>query len=77
MKNDGLKPKYIKIDGGMVKNNWFCQFLSNIVNLKIYRAQVDETTALGAAFMAGLYIGVYKSLIDINNKWKGNRIFKP
>ena len=51
--------------------------MSNIVNLKIYRAQVDETTALGAAFMAGLYIGVYKSLIDINNKWKGNRIFKP
>ena len=77
MKNDGLSPKYIKIDGGMVKNNWFCQFLSDIINLKIYRAQVDDTTALGAAFMAGLYIGEYTSLVDINKKWKVNRIFKP
>ena len=77
MKNDGLSPKYIKIDGGMVKNNWFCQFLSDIINLKIYRAQVDDTTALGAAFMAGLYIGAYTSLADINKKWKVNRIFKP
>jgi len=77
MKNDGLSPKYIKIDGGMVKNNWFCQFLSDIINLKIYRAQVDDTTALGAAFMAGLYIGEYTSLADINKKWKVNRIFKP
>ena len=77
MKNDGLSPKYIKIDGGMVKNNWFCQFLSDIINLKIYRAEVDDTTALGAAFMAGLYIGAYTSLADINKKWKVNRIFKP
>ena len=77
MKHDGLYPKYIKIDGGMVKNNWFCQFLSNIVNIKTYRAQVDEATALGAAFMAGLKIGLYKSLKDIEKKWKVDRIFKP
>ena len=77
MKNDGLNPKYIKIDGGMVKNNWFCQFLSDIVNLKIYRSQIDDTTALGASFIAGLHIGIYKSLSDINKKWKANRIFKP
>ena len=77
MKHDGLYPKYIKIDGGMVKNNWFCQFLSNIVNIKTYRAQVDEATGLGAAFLAGLKIGLYKSLNDIEKKWKVERIFKP
>ena len=77
MKNDGLKPKIIKVDGGMVKNNWFSQFLSDVVNIKVLRPNVDETTALGAAFMAGLKIGVYKSLKDISQKWKIDRSFKP
>ena len=77
MKNDGLKPKLIKVDGGMVKNNWFSQFLSDVLNIKIYRSQIDETTALGAAFMAGLQIGVFKSLNDISKRWKSNRKFIP
>ena len=77
MKKDGLKPKVIKIDGGMVKNNWFSQFLSDVLDIKVYRSQNDETTALGAAFMAGLYIGVFKSLNDISKKWKLNRKFSP
>ena len=77
MKKDGLKPKIIKVDGGMVKNNWFSQFLSDILNIKIYRSKIDETTALGAAFMAGLQIGVFKSLSDISKKWKLSRKFSP
>ena len=77
MKKDGLKPKVIKIDGGMVKNDWFAQFLAGILNIKVYRSQTDETTALGAAFMAGLKIGVFKSLNDISKKWKLNRKFVP
>ena len=77
MRNDGLKPKIIKVDGGMIKNNWFSQFLSNILNIKIYRSQIDETTALGAAFMAGLQIGMFKSLSDISKKWRLNRKFTP
>ena len=77
MKKDGLKPKIIKVDGGMVKNNWFSQFLSDVLNIKVYRSQVDETTALGAAFMAGLKIGVFKSLSDISKRWKLNRKFIP
>ena len=75
MKKDGLKPKLIKIDGGMVKNNWFSQFLSDVLNLSVYRSQVDETTALGAAFMAGLKIGIYTSLSDIAKKWKVDKKF--
>ena len=77
MKKDGLKPKIIKVDGGMVKNNWFLQFLSDVLNLRVYRSQIDETTALGAAFMAGLQVGVFKSLNDISKKWKLNRKFIP
>ena len=77
MRRDGLKLNVIKVDGGMAKNNWFIQFLSNVLNVNIYRPQVDETTALGAAFMAGLKIGIYKSLNDIKKKWKVDKKFKP
>ena len=77
MKNDGLKPSIIKIDGGMVKNNWFSQFLSDVLNLRVYRSYIDETTALGASFMAGLKIGVYKSLKDIEKKWRADKKFNP
>ena len=77
MKNDGLRPKIIKVDGGMVKNNWFSQFLADVVDIKVLRPKVDETTALGAAFMAGLQIGVYKSLKDISNNWQVDKTFHP
>jgi len=77
MKNDGLKPNIIKVDGGMVKNNWFSKFLSNIINVKVVRPKVNETTALGAAFMAGLKIGVYTSLADISKNWKVDKKFHP
>jgi len=77
MKNDGLKPNLIKIDGGMVKNKWFSQFLSNVINTKVIRPKIQETTALGAAFLAGLKIGVYKSLSDISKNWKIDQKFTP
>ena len=77
MKNDGLRPKLIRVDGGMVKNNWFSQFLSDVVDVKVLRPKVDETTALGAAFMAGLKIGVYKSLKDISKNWSLDKKFSP
>jgi glycerol kinase len=77
MNNDGLKPRIVKVDGGMVSNNWFLQFLSDILNIKVIRPKINETTALGAAFMAGLKIGVYKSLKDISKKWKIDKKFNP
>ena len=77
MKHDGLRPKVVKVDGGMVMNNWFSQFLSDIVNVKVLRPKVQETTALGAAFMAGLYIGIYKSLKDISKNWSLDKKFSP
>ena len=77
MKKDGLKPKTIKVDGGMVANNWFSQFLSDITNLKVLRPKVLETTALGVALLAGYQIGEFKSLKEIESKWKKQRLFKP
>jgi glycerol kinase len=77
MKHDGLRPKLVKVDGGMVMNNWFSQFLSDIINIKVLRPKVQETTALGAAFMAGLHIGVYKSLKDISKNWHLDKNFNP
>ena len=77
MKHDGLRPKIVKVDGGMVMNNWFSQFLSDIVNVKVLRPKVQETTAVGAAFMAGLQIGVYKSLKDISKIWNLDKKFSP
>ena len=77
MKHDGLRPKLVKVDGGMVMNNWFSQFLSDIVNVEVLRPKVQETTALGAAFMAGLHIGIYKSLKDISKYWSPDKKFKP
>jgi len=77
MKHDGLRPKIVKVDGGMVMNNWFSQFLSDIVNVKVLRPNVQETTAAGAAFMAGLQIGVYKSLKDISKIWHLDKKFSP
>jgi len=77
MKKDGLKPKIAKIDGGMVANNWFSQFLSDIINLNVIRPKILETTALGVAFFAGYQIGVYKSLNEIKNKWRKDRVFFP
>ena len=77
MKKDGLKPKIVKIDGGMVANNWFSQFLSDIINLNVIRPKILETTALGVAYFAGYQIGEYKSLNEIKYKWRKDRVFSP
>ncbi len=77
MRKDGSRPKIIKVDGGMVANNWFAQFLSNILNIKVLRPDIQETTALGVAFFAGYQAGEFKSLGEIKNKWKKDTIFVP
>jgi len=77
MNSDGLKPRVVKVDGGMATNNWFVQFLSNILEIKVTRPKIHETTALGAAFIAGYQIGIYNSLNSISKKWKIDKEFVP
>ena len=77
MRKDGCKSKIIKVDGGMVSNNWLAQFLADILNTKVLRPKIQDTTALGVAFFAGYQIGEFKSLEEIKNKWKKDAIFFP
>ncbi len=77
MRKDALKPRTVKVDGGMVANNWFSQFLSDIINLKVTRPKILETTALGVALIAGYQVGQFKSLNEIKLKWKKDRVFSP
>ena len=77
MRKDGSKTKIIKVDGGMIANNWFAQFLADILNINVLRPVIQETTALGVAFFAGYQIGEFKSLNEIKYKWKKDAIFIP
>ncbi len=77
MSKDGLRPTSIKVDGGMASNNWFIQFLADILKIKITRSKINETTALGAAYIAGYQIGVFRSLDHIKKNWVKDRDFTP
>ncbi|MBQ0743857.1 MAG: glycerol kinase GlpK [Pseudomonas sp.] len=67
----------LRVDGGMVVNNWVVQALANILGVPVDRPQVTETTALGAAYLAGLQIGLFKDLDDIAQRWQCERAFSP
>lgn len=67
----------MRVDGGMVVNNWLMQFLSDILELPVDRPVVTETTALGVAFLAGLGCGLYRSLDEIKTLWSAERRFVP
>jgi len=67
----------LRVDGGMTANTWLLQFLADILNLEIQKPACIETTALGAAYLAGLQIGTYHSLSDISNLWQANQSFFP
>ena len=67
----------MRVDGGMVANDWVCQFLADILDLPVERPAVTETTALGAAFLAGLEVGLYPSLDALASTWRCQRRFEP
>ncbi|MEK7266819.1 MAG: glycerol kinase GlpK [Pseudomonadota bacterium] len=77
MAADGAPCKALKVDGGMVANNWLMQFLADIQNAPVDRPVVMETTALGAAFLAGVQAGVFGSLADISGLRRTGRVFEP
>ncbi len=78
LKTRGLRaPKALKVDGGMVRNDWFCQRLADLTGLPVDRPKVTETTALGAAYLAGLAAGLFKDTKDIAARWALDRRFAP
>jgi glycerol kinase len=72
-----LPLKDLRVDGGMAANNWLMQFLADMLQIDVYRPPSVETTALGAAYLAGLGVGMYSSLEDISQHWQTNAIFNP
>ncbi|MFO1050058.1 MAG: glycerol kinase GlpK [Geminicoccaceae bacterium] len=67
----------LRVDGGMVVNDWLCQFLADMLDRPVERPAVIETTALGAAYLAGLAAGVFGSLDEIARAWRLERRFEP
>ena len=73
----GVELKSLKVDGGASANNFLMQFQADIENAEIVRPVITETTALGAAYLAGLAVGYYDSLDEIKGYWKADRRFAP
>ena len=77
MEKDGLRPVALRVDGGMVANNWVLQFLADILGATVDRPSMIETTALGAAYLAGLKAGVFESMDSLAAQWRCDRRFEP
>ena len=67
----------MRVDGGMSKNNFMMQYLSDILDIKIERPTNQESTATGAAYLAGLQSGLYKDIADLKELWKTDKVFEP
>ncbi len=72
-----ITPATLRVDGGMVANDWLCQFLSDVLDRPVERPAVIETTALGAAYLAGLATGVWSGLDHLTKAWRCERRFEP
>jgi glycerol kinase len=70
-------PTALRVDGGMTRNDWLMQFLADMLALPVERPVVTETTALGAAYLAGLATGLWSSTEDIARHWRRDRLFEP
>jgi glycerol kinase len=77
MRADGAALASLRVDGGMVVNDWFAQRLADLLGLPVERPCITETTALGAAALAGLAAGLYPSLDALAGRWRRDRLFEP
>jgi glycerol kinase len=72
-----LPIKELRVDGGATANDLLMQYQSNVMNCKVIRPKITETTALGAAYLAGLAIGFWKDTNEIENYWEAEKNFEP
>ena len=70
-------PTALRVDGGMARNDWFAQFLADLLGIPVARPAVTETTAWGAAVLAGLQCGLFASLDDVGEAWQAADTFTP
>jgi len=76
-KDSGVRLKALKVDGGMVVNNLLMQFQADMVNVPVIRPVVAETTALGAAYAAGLAVGFWNDFDELRANWKEDKVWYP
>ncbi len=69
--------KELRVDGGTTANNLLMQFQSDVLNTKVIRPKITETTALGAAYLAGLAVGYWKDMNEISGQWQVEKVFEP
>ncbi len=77
MHSDGARLDTLRVDGGMAVNDWAMQFLADILDVAVDRPRMTETTALGAAFLAGLQAGIFESTETVTALWQGQQRFEP
>ena len=76
-RDSGIELCELKVDGGAARNNLLMQFQSDLLATRVIRPQVTETTALGAAYLAGLAVGYWDSIDDIKQQWQAEHVFEP
>lgn len=76
-KDSGVKLKSLKVDGGMVVNDLLMQFQADILDVPVVRPRITETTALGAAYAAGLAVGFWSGFSELRNNWGQDRVWTP
>jgi glycerol kinase len=77
MADDGIEPRVVRVDGGMVGNDWLLQFLADILGIDVERPKMIESTVLGAASLAGLASGVFASTAALTELWQRDAVFRP
>ncbi|HLO61784.1 MAG TPA: FGGY-family carbohydrate kinase, partial [Azonexus sp.] len=75
--DSGVDLESLKVDGGMVQNDLLMQFQADLLGVPVVRPQVTETTALGAAYLAGLAVGFWQDEAELSALWQAERRFEP
>lgn len=76
-RDSGIKARELRVDGGATRNDFLCQFQADVLGIPVVRPVVTETTALGAAYFAGLAVGFWKNRREIAAQWQVERRFEP
>jgi glycerol kinase len=76
-KDSGIKARELRVDGGATRNDFLCQFQADILGIPVVRPVITETTALGAAYLAGLAVGFWKNEKEISAQWQEEKSFEP
>jgi glycerol kinase len=75
--DSGIDIKELRVDGGATANNTLLQFQSDLLQVPVIRPKITETTALGAAYLAGLAVGYWDDIEDIRKQWQVDKQFEP